>query len=325
MIKTRTLLKGALVAGALMMLPSMASAAMTGQCSVCHTMHDSQGGVSVTGLAQPNPQLLIGDGCAGCHDVDANAATGRGSFNAPQVGSATSASQDAGGYFSGTAANEHDVFDLGAALDTTFASPTTPPGGTDLGSQLTCAGTTGCHTSGGHHSNTGNDSTTWLDGVGGAGNSYRFLNGVQGIEDDDFENETGTDHNTYYGEARAQGADTTAGLDTISELCAGCHADFHTAVGTATGAGWIRHPTDFAFDATYGATYSAYNATIPVATDDATGATTDPAGTGAIVICLSCHRAHGSDQADLLRFDYTAVQAGDATASLGCETCHGVK
>mgnify|MGYP005839897001 CR=1 FL=1 len=325
MIKTKSLLKGALVAGAICVLPGMASAAMTGQCSVCHTMHDSQDGVSVTGQAQPNAQLLIGDGCAGCHDVDANDATGRGSFNAPQVGSGTSASLNAGGYFSGTAVNQHDVSDLSAAADGNLGN--VPPGGTDLGTQLTCAGTSGCHTSGGHHANTGNDSATWLTGAS-VGGSFRFLDGVQGIEDDDFENEAATDHNTYYG---ATSGNPVAG--TMSNLCASCHTDFHSTANTQSGAGWIRHPTDLAMSATYVGNYdtnsggaASYNAAVPVATSTAGDNTIANNGTtDAIVMCLSCHRAHGSDQADLLRFDYSLNLAGPNGASPGCETCHGAK
>ncbi|MEW6600485.1 MAG: cytochrome c3 family protein [Nitrospirota bacterium] len=40
------------------------------------------------------------------------------------------------------------------------------------------------------------------------------------------------------------------------------------------------------------------------------------------VICLSCHRAHGSAQNDLLRFDYSTMNAGNSTNNGGCETCH---
>ncbi len=46
-----------------------------------------------------------------------------------------------------------------------------------------------------------------------------------------------------------------------------------------------------------------------------------------IVTCLSCHRAHGSPYADLLRWDYDTMiagNAGDATGK-GCFVCHTTK
>jgi hypothetical protein len=40
------------------------------------------------------------------------------------------------------------------------------------------------------------------------------------------------------------------------------------------------------------------------------------------VACVSCHRAHASDQPDLLRFDYTAQTAGEGSSTIGCLGCH---
>jgi hypothetical protein len=47
----------------------------------------------------------------------------------------------------------------------------------------------------------------------------------------------------------------------------------------------------------------------------------------AIVTCISCHRAHGSEYADLLRWDYTAgTSAGSGTnLNSGCFVCHTTK
>jgi predicted CXXCH cytochrome family protein len=46
-----------------------------------------------------------------------------------------------------------------------------------------------------------------------------------------------------------------------------------------------------------------------------------------IVLCLSCHRAHGSAHDDLLRWDYAGMQAGTtgAEAGSGCFICHTTK
>jgi predicted CXXCH cytochrome family protein len=51
----------------------------------------------------------------------------------------------------------------------------------------------------------------------------------------------------------------------------------------------------------------------------------DTTENGAIVMCLSCHRAHGSDQPDLLRWAYAGMQAGTGTADTGCFVCHTTK
>jgi predicted CXXCH cytochrome family protein len=45
----------------------------------------------------------------------------------------------------------------------------------------------------------------------------------------------------------------------------------------------------------------------------------------AVVMCLSCHRPHGSNQPDMLRWDYRNMIAGDDTKSGGCFTCHTTK
>lgn len=39
------------------------------------------------------------------------------------------------------------------------------------------------------------------------------------------------------------------------------------------------------------------------------------------VMCLSCHRAHGSPYPDMLRFDYN-MEAGGGTSTDGCFKCH---
>ena len=50
--------------------------------------------------------------------------------------------------------------------------------------------------------------------------------------------------------------------------------------------------------------------------------------TGAdMVMCLSCHRPHGSGYDDMLRFDYTRMLAGAVGdwAGKGCFHCHTSK
>ena len=92
---------------------------------------------------------------------------------------------------------------------------------------------------------------------------------------------------------------------------------------------WIRHPADaelpeageyLGYDPT-----SAYSTEAPVAWSNiATIETRSPIRSEAVVMCLSCHRAHGSPQPDMLRWDYLTMEAGGG-GSGGCFTCHTTK
>ncbi len=338
------------------MLPGAAYARVSGQCSNCHTMHNSQDGDVFPGnTATPNEALTIGD-CQGCHTGANSGAVGsvpmvQGTA-APTYGTNTLA----GGSFwwvsqTGGDATGHNVAGF-AGVDGDLA---TPPG--DSGSfanQLTCAGTQGCHgdrtvtgdfaaISGSHHA----DDTT-ITGAN-SGTSYRFLNGILGIEDADWEftaTDGTVDHNQYYGVART--ADTEDDTDTISALCADCHGEFHSGagdLGTARDAGfsspWIRHPTDIDMNAV-GGEYAAYNdptgtngneysVVAPVASNNMANGVLDSvldAPGDAVVTCISCHRAHGTPNDDLLRWDYSTVQAHTTATddnNDGCFICHTTK
>jgi predicted CXXCH cytochrome family protein len=231
----------------------------------------------------------------------------------------------------------------------------TPPGynathdpstvGYDNTVMLTCAGSNGCHgdrdvdrgsygssfeasfagVSGAHH---GDDST--IDGTTVA-RSYRFLEGILGLEDSDWQQSANdaNDHNEY------QSAANRATANTISYLCGHCHGDFHDDVGSGASP-WLRHPTDEDVMGK-GGEYANYNdvdaignysleapvgyvGAIPGAPRATVAVANSP------VICLSCHRAHGSPNDDILRWDYETMQAGGAGASgTGCFTCHTTK
>jgi predicted CXXCH cytochrome family protein len=228
-------------------------------------------------------------------------------------------------------------------------------------SQLRCAGTYGCHGNhtdadellaiqGTHHNNGGADpfvSDGVADCTGGAiGDCYRFLGGIIGYEDSDYQwTASSSDHNEYAGEddtnTERDDGDTTDYTNdhTISFLCAQCHGEFHASIDidASFGSPWVRHPTDIVLPSTgeYGS-YNVgvdnnYSVLVPVArgtigtVESSTvteGATT---ATGAIVMCLSCHRAHGSPEEDLLRFTYDNIDAGAGANSEGCFVCHTTK
>lgn len=220
--------------------------------------------------------------------------------------------------------------------------------------QLTCAGTYGCHGDhsisgndegirGAHHGNPGTD--TQITNPATIGASYRFCAGINGTENATWNwSETPDNHNEYFGTTYNDTGGAPAGDDlrTISYFCALCHGNFHQSgdVGGTT-TPWLRHPTDIVLDRGGGTEYSGYNNQTPgsntyniqapvarpavgasrntVTTNDSTTAD------GAIVMCLSCHRAHGSNQPDILRWDYSTIIAGGGSSNTGCFVCHTTK
>ncbi|MDY0350783.1 MAG: cytochrome c3 family protein [Desulfobulbaceae bacterium] len=204
---------------------------------------------------------------------------------------------------------------------------------------------------GAHHGQTG-----VVDGST-VGQSFRFLLGMPGGESADYEfAPSSTNHNVYPGKARAADSDEAdggLGALTMSGLCAKCHANFHNSSPTGTSTGiqgeggwgnpWIRHPTDFDFSGLggeYAVNMDVYNPLVPVGRDitqvgaanfqDLVGQQDSNIGEtgGNIVICLSCHRAHGSQYDDILRWDYVDMVAGAPTGGMadnGCFYCHATK
>lgn len=320
---------------------SPATAAVTGYCGNCHTMHNSQGGApmaydaSGNTTATPNAHLAISS-CLGCHSVNVGAVVG------PKVdGDYGTATARAGGTFkydgAGTTgpADDNSVHNVHSAdvpipatltEDGTFT--TTIPGLTtgmnaDKGStdpqDLTCAGQEGCH---GDATVAGNDA-----GIGGfhhgTKEGYRFLqiatdqSAVSGLGSSDWEEGGATDanHNVY-------SSDTSVG---ISKLCGNCHPVFHGLGNTQSGSDWIRHPTDQNLKAGWSPNTTSPDLyeEHPFAFASLTGKSTTAAydETSAQVMCLSCHRAHGTPYGDLLRWDYDTQNAGSGFDE-GCLGCH---
>lgn len=326
--------------------------ALSGPCVDCHTMHNSQDG-AVMGEATPSDALLLASSCSGCHARAGVVNDGTNSI--PQIdGSTYGTNTLAGGSFywvsfSGDAYG-HNVEDFGDAVDATLGED--PPGwdpayGVALSApnwgtnQLTCAGVYGCH---GDHTVTdkfgavqGAHHYSGATNLAVTGGSYRFLLGIAGIEDADWEYTTSvTDHNVYQGTDRTGGsADDTS---SISYFCAKCHGDFHASADvnadTSTMSNpWLRHPTDIDMVA-LGGEYAGYGGLdgyvveAPVALSTLAAPTATSYDAEAVVTCLSCHRPHGSDQLDLLRWDYTTMTVGalgGAGGGEGCFHCHTSK
>lgn len=287
---------GSLVAGAFL-LPALAGAGVvTGRCDKCHTMHASQDGNTST----PNANLLRGNGCLACHAESGatNGAAGTGgTYNAPQVHD--SATQLSGGYFTAGSfdgqhnvagfANEDAAFGAGSGWDI--------PGNTAvMTGQIICQD---CHEIAGHHATP---------------TTYRMLGWNSGA------NTVAGTGDGNYGVAGRSG--NTYDATTMNGLCGSCHGDFH---GTGSGdanlgsyGGWLRHPVNITLTDADTNTTRGYVADYGVA-----GATDQtPTGVGQTVMCLSCHRAHGSAYADIIEWDQSTVLAGGNTRNTGCENCH---
>lgn len=336
----------------------MSQARVTGQCSNCHTMHYSQGGTQLSewGSSGPYKALTI-DTCVGCHT-----GINTGSNTIPYVYSTTEPTYGmdtlAGGNFywvaqGGGDAKGHNV--LGIADRDVELSGGAP--GNPYSCSNSChislahehaveglgSGCGGCHLRPAHHA-IDSDTVVGLEQADDDG-YYRFLSGhmsgnnhgVAGIEDSDWQyTKSAADHNEYLGwEGHLQYRAGFYNLGhTMTAFCCGCHGDFHEEQDS--GSNWIRHPSDAvipdsgeyagAFGAEGGGT-GTYDPLVPVARPSLSG-WTEPGssvtlGTGGdMVMCLSCHRAHGSPYYKIMRWDYKNWP-GEGTN--GCGVCHTSK
>ncbi|MDD2556653.1 MAG: cytochrome c3 family protein [Desulfuromonas sp.] len=337
-------------------------ARVTGPCSNCHTMHYSQNNSILSEWDEGGPhQALLRTDCGGCH-TGTNEFGGKTPFvmsDAPEYGESgieANATTLAGGSFYwvnqpankavGGEATGHNVAGLTTADSILHTPPgfdggraaadgSRPGGGTwPSGQQVTCAGVYGCH---GTHSEAAQ--TSAIHGahhgdLGGArinpGNApaagYRFLVGIEGYEDPNWEiRPTADAHNQYKGLNNPGGSNTS----TISSLCARCHGAYHSGTGnTGTSSPWLRHPTDYDMGnassseyRNYGGMGNSYNPAVPLASETVTSVKNKVTfSNDTIVTCLSCHRAHGSKYYKAMRWNY----AGSVNGGL-CTECHSSK
>ncbi|MEJ2254559.1 MAG: hypothetical protein P8Y75_09375, partial [Nitrospirota bacterium] len=298
---------------------------MGGVCGDCHTMHHSQTGepvatdLSGNPLATPFSRLLVSS-CLGCHSgSSAETVYGLPVTNTPVVNNlADPAHPLAGGnfYYVGLDdSNGHNV--LPSNPDDLLG--TDPPGGAfpsggSYTEQLRCAGTRGCHgLNGGHGEAPVDDQLMAMDGAhhdrgapldgSSVGRSYRYLNGISGKEAPDWEYDQSVfSHNEY------AGANGYAITNTISYFCAECHGTYHSSADVGLASPWFRHPTDTVLPAgpTEYSIYNSYSLLAPVARPDPFNVldTTKVTPGEDTVMCLSCHRSHGSPYYKAMRWDY---------------------
>lgn len=351
------------ISSLLLALPSEAK--VTGPCSNCHTMHNSQGGQPMTFNLSltPEPCLLRGN-CIGCHGQNPGGSQNIIPLgNIPQVLHA-STTDLAGGNFAyitgnktrgtGTDSNTagHNVIDIGTN-ETILTSPPGDQHGTGItNNNFTCSGANGCHgdrtvsdkllsLKGAHHTD---DSVLKFGSINidaqgvSTALSYRFLKGVKGGEDTNWQATFGpTDHNEYFGDTIMGTSSATAPANnTISGLCAECHGYYHGTTNSEVGSAspWYRHPTDISLPSSgeYIA-YTTYNLIAPVARTSgwsgwsgggsASSTVTPSDATDDIVMCLSCHRSHASPYFKMMRWDYKGWPGSGDTN--GCNVCHTSK
>jgi hypothetical protein len=330
---------------------SSLEAKVSGYCSNCHTMHNSQNGTTVVS-GGPQPFLLNRVGCLGCHSFT-NSTTWKDNITGTPIVFNTveptyGANGLAGGnfyYVTSDDAYGHNVLGI-KTQDSTLGL--TPPGGAVLTYQLRCSGTWGCHghngrqsadtavddqmlaIKGAHH---GNDTPPLPGSLTNVAANYRFLLGIKGKEDTDWEHDViNTSHNEY------QGATNFTTTNSISYLCGECHGDYHSDTGVCRSGGcsspWLRHPTDIALTSTGEYTnYTTYSMVAPVARPDPDNVSNTTAVTPGIdiVMCLSCHRAHASPYFKMMRWSYKCWPAcrpectNGYPCTNGCNVCHTSK
>lgn len=342
----------------LLAIPGQSLAKVTGRCDNCHTMHNSQNGSDLSG--EPKGTLLVNN-CVGCHSSGTSSTTySLGGCAVPVVNYTGGEPSEhlAGGNFywvSDAGGNDdakgHNVYGI-AGQDSQITADEGAPGGLFSCGPGAChatlaveqtsisslgSGCQGCHLNVMHHAD---DSATV---VGSTGGYYRFLSGhmsgdgrgVEGIEDNDWHASKGVnDHNEYLGNAGGKTGSANLGTlgNTMTGYCCGCHGNFHIENEAADGSGaWIRHPSDAVIpNSGEYAAYIVYDPDVPVArpnfTDYSGPSSTVEPGTD-LVMCLSCHRPHGSPYPDMLRWDYNLMSAGTTGggAGNGCFVCHSNK
>lgn len=341
----------------------IAYAKVTGPCADCHTMHNSQDGVDLA--SGPNELLLVGDcvGCHTGDNIPGGTTPYVMAISEPNFGVGSTGCLAGGNFWWVATAGDnesdkgHNV--LGLSLqDSNISAAEGAPGRTfttscadschmTLAEEQTAdptmgSGCQGCHLNVMHHTDDGSG-TKYV----GASPWYRFLSGhntgggkgVEGIEDSDWQyTRSSTDHNEYLGVEgfkSTAGGFTGAGGNTTTAFCTGCHGNFHKQDTVAAGASpWIRHPSDavIPIDGEYGDMLTVYNPDLPVARDAATLASfvddspnPDVTPGTDMVMCLSCHVAHGSPYPDMLRWDYSTTIAGGGSSTVGCFACHTTK
>ena len=301
-------------------------------CEICHTLYPEMTAVKDDKKTKDIQAVF----CVNCHtNTTGDTIKVLGSFRTPAVYNTKEPdSLLAGGSFYYVANygdkkghNVHKITNVDANL------PGLPPGydrsldpsviGYNENKPLTCAGSNGCHGDrnienpfaaiiGAHH---GIDFP--IDGTTIA-RSYRYLRitskveGVVGLKDDNWgQNSTPSKHNEY--------------SLSMNRLCVSCHGDFH---GGDKRKAWFRHPVGVTIpDKGEFKGYITYNLDAPVGRKNVPEVSGKAVRHGSdVVVCLSCHMAHGSPYNSSLRWNFDIISSGSEKGERGgCFICHTKK
>ena len=316
-------------------------------CNKCHTMHYSEDGTdpimaaqasNVSGVSPvtggPNPHLLyyasITDLCLACHsgdvgaDIDGETAWSVYSATVPTPGGDFAESNGVG-----ITGNGHNPYYTSSTITTSFigadevtGKELTPPGNDgQVLAKWTC---TSCHSAHGGSSecfeyrnlklvvNNGDGSDTDdvdVDSTIGSDNNDE-ADPPNGSQYNVYRNFAPTDYSTKFG-----------------AWCGACHGEFHgdetNDLDIYTGGNWVRHPTAYAIGdlGGTGKNYSGiYDPLVPLVAGPSDtwtpGGTSDAVDGDEEVFCLSCHKAHATDEKNLMRW------ASDAVGNTSCNKCH---
>jgi predicted CXXCH cytochrome family protein len=134
---------------------------------------------------------------------------------------------------------------------------------------------------------------------------YRFLGpDIEGIGDPLYEH--GEGHNIY---------------KNGDQYCSACHPSFCGTENQRAERSWIRHPTNTPLPVHGEYEGYVYRKDVPVGYPDPS----TPTRPDAHVMCLSCHRPHGTPYPNLLRWDYSTIVAEAGSNDNGCFACHSQK
>lgn len=339
-------------------------AQVTGRCDNCHSMHNSQNGADQNADPYATLLANDCVGCHS-HATAITYSLGSSTVPVVFTIAEPSTYLAGGNFHwvskEGGDAKGHNVYGIAEqdeAITTTEGAPGDVNGcggtgschdtlalETSSGGIVAPSGCQGCHLNVMHHAKDGTG-TKYVDNA--SQGWYRFLSGhqsgnncgVKGIEHSGWgpSNGTigGTDHNEYLGVPTAKTGTSSLSNCNVTSFCCGCHGDFHKEQNTL--GSWVRHPSDHIIpdSGEYADIAANYDPLSPVARpDNFVGFTVAEVGSGTpsgtvaagtdMVMCLSCHRPHGSPNDDLLRWDYSNTIAGTGESNTGCFYCHTKK
>jgi len=301
-------------------------AIISDNCSACHVPYP--GMMEEVALVKAKYKYLLDDSlCVECHSSSDNATIKIvGGVKVPIVYNKVPPEKPlAGGNFYYVTKSDRKGHNVGriASMDKKFKG--FPPGydretdqsiiGYNPEKPLTCAGSNGCHGDRNienpfesirksHHAK-----DRPIDGTTTA-KSYRFLKGVKGYEDEEWnQNASAKKHNEYTSD--------------IDKLCANCHGKFYKKDFLGKESPWFRHPVDIPLpDKGEYIKYLKYNPNAPVARQKVFSSPSEEVKPGEDkVTCLSCHVAHGSHYDSILRWDYDNIYTHEGQKE-GCLICH---